>query len=443
MQEPGDLTAKLSVIVELTNLLRKETKILDIYQEITKIATDITHSERSSLFIYDKERNLLSSKIAQGLDEKISIDLDEGIAGYCGKTRQRIIENDAYTNPLFNATIDMQSGYRTRQLLAVPIIGKFDNLLGVLQVLNKKEGDYSENDADLLVIVAELAASVIEDHRIKKILKEEVDAKTKALQEANDQLGERVASEIERNRKLIEERQLQEELLIERSKLAELGKMIGFISHQMKQPLNVINVVIHGLQESYHDNDLDAESLDEAMEMFGRNITFLAQTIDDFRLFVKHDRTKEVFELRTAVDEILRLMGPLLRMNSITITSDVEAGLRSYGIANEFKQVIINLITNTIDQFGPEGPDTPVIKLIGRRDGGEAVLQVRDNAGGIDTALLPDRLFEPDVTTKGSQGTGLGLHMCRLIIEKHMEGAITAGNAEGGAEFTIRLPEKS
>lgn len=443
MQESGDLKAKLSVIVELTNLLRKETRILDIYREITQIATDITASERSSLFIYDKEHNILSSKIAQGLDEKISISLDEGIAGYSGKHRTRVIENDAYSNPLFNSAIDMQSGYKTKHILAVPIIGKFDNLLGVLQVLNKQAGDYTENDADLLAIVAELAASVIEDHRIKKILKEEVDTKTKALREANEKLGEQVASEIARNRKLIEERELQEELLIERSKLAELGKMIGFISHQMKQPLNTINLVTHELKESYYDNTLDDEQIKETMEIFERNVIFLSQTIDDFRLFVKHDRTRERFELHTATEEILRLIAPLLHINSITIGSDVEKGLWSYGIPNEFKQVIINLIANTIDHITlGKIAAKPVIKLIGRRDRGNVVLLVRDNAGGIDPALLPERLFQPDVTTKGAKGTGLGLHMCRLIIEKHMKGTITAGNAEGGAEFRICLPEK-
>ena len=245
-----ELSDKLSVIVELTKLLRKENQILDIYEEITKIATDITHSERCSLFIHDKDKNLLTSKIAQGLDEKISITLDEGIAGYCGKTRQCVIEHDAYSNPLFNTKIDLQSGYTTSKILAVPIVGRFDNLLGVLQVLNKKGGDYSENDGDLLQIVAELASSVIEDHRIKGILKEQIDVKTRELKVANEKLAQRVNFEVALNRKLQEEKALQNELLIERSKLAELGKMIGFISHQMKQPLNAMYVVSQGLRDT-------------------------------------------------------------------------------------------------------------------------------------------------------------------------------------------------
>ena len=441
MEDSVELKAKLSVIVELTNLLRKENKILDIYREITEIATDITNSERSSLFIYNKERNLLSSKIAQGMDEKISITLDRGIAGYCGKNRVRVIENDAYDNPHFNPEIDMQSGFTTSQLLVVPIIGKFDNLLGVLQVLNKKEGLYNENDADLLVIVAELAASVIEDHRIKRILKEQIEEKTQALSEANEKLNQRVISEMALNQKLLKEKELQEELLIERTKLAELGTMIGFISHQMKQPLNVMSVMSHGLKEAYQTDTLDPDYMEEITDSFSRSITFLSQTIDDFRLFVKHNRETEIFELRAGVQSVLRLLEPMTHMSGVHIHSDVQAGLYVSGICNELKQVIINLITNALDQAKANKVKAAVVKIIGRLDGGDVVLLIQDNAGGIEESLLPDRLFESDVTTKGDQGTGFGLHMSRLIIEKHMNGSITAGNAEGGAEFIIRLPD--
>ncbi len=441
MEDSVELKAKLSVIVELTNLLRKENKILDIYQEITDIATDITSSERSSLFIFNKEKNQLTSKIALGMDEKISISLDKGIAGYCGQKRQRIIENDVYKNPHFNPDIDMQSGYTTSQLVAVPIIGKFDNLLGVLQVLNKQEGNYNENDADLLVIVAELAASVIEDHRIKRILKEQIDAKTQALSEANEKLNQQVISEMALNQKLMKEKELHEELLIERTKLAELGTMVGFISHQMKQPLNVMGVMSQGLREAYIAGELEREYLDEVSAAFNGSIAFLSQTIDDFRLFVKHDRQWEDFELAPTVASVVRLLAPLTKSNGVTVQCDVEKSLYVHGISNEFKQVIINLVTNAMDQFAHTATPAPLVKIIGRRDGGDVVLVIQDNGGGIPEHLLPEALFRPEVTTKGEQGTGLGLHLCRLIIEKHMHGSLAAGNAEGGAEFTIRLPD--
>lgn len=442
MEKEDELKEKLSAIVALTNLLRQENHALDIYHEITRTATEITDSQRSSLFIYDKQNNVLSSRIAQGMDEDIAITLDEGIAGYCGKNRIRVIENNAYENPLFNAAIDMQTGFTTRRLLTVPIIGKFDNLLGVLQVLNKHAAPYDDNDADLLAIVAELAASMIENHRIKEILKEKVESKTRALRDANRKLGEQFASEVALNQKLLQEKQLQEDLLIERSKLAELGKMIGCISHQMKQPLTSISVLSQTLEESLRQNELDEPALKTVTKKIDENIAFLSQTIDDFRLFVKNDRLRERFELEETVTGVLRLLAPLIYINSIGIVNDMEKGLTVQGYPNEFKQVVINLITNAIDQILANRVRKPQIKLIARRDGMDAVLLVRDNAGGIDPALLPDRLFEADVTTKGKQGTGLGLHMGKLIIENHMEGKITAANTEGGAEFTIRLPEQ-
>lgn len=435
-----ELSDKLSVIVELTKLLRKENRILDIYEEITKIATDITHSERCSLFIYDKDKNLLTSKIAQGLDEKISITLDEGIAGYCGKTRRCIIENDVYSNPLFNVKIDLQSGYTTGKILAVPIVGRFDNLLGVLQVLNKKGSDYSENDGDLLQIVAELASSVIEDHRIKGILKEQIDVKTGELKEANEKLAQRVDYEVALNRKLQEEKTLQNELLIERSKLAELGKMIGFISHQMKQPLNAMYVVSQGLRDTCLNEVKREESLAEIEGLFFRNIKFLSQTIDDFRLFVKHERKIERFEAGATIEGTLRLLQPILYLESITIEKHFFDRCFVTGICNEFKQVIINLVMNAVDQLKLKETAVPKVVITVKEIEGGTRISVMDNGGGIDPALAPERIFDADVTTKGREGTGLGLSMSRLIVEAHMNGTILAQNREGGAEFVMVLP---
>lgn len=68
------------------------------------------------------------------------------------------------------------------------------------------------------------------------------------------------------------------------------------------------------------------------------------------------------------------------------------------------------------------------------------VIGIRDNGGGIPGELLPEKLFQPHVTTKGDQGTGIGLQISRWIIENHMKGKISAQNVEGGAEFMIELP---
>lgn len=251
-----------------------------------------------------------------------------------------------------------------------------------------------------------------------------VDEKTKELQIANA--------------KLKEENSLQEELLIEKTKMADLGKMIGFISHQMKQPLNALSIISCDLVEAYAFEELDKEYLDNSVGAFKNNIKFLTQTIDDFRLYIKDDREKQDFDLELIVSETLRLIAAITKNKNVLVLSDIEPNISIYGTPNELKQVILNIVNNAVDQLTKENLRKGEVKILGKRSNSTIEIVISDNGAGIPEELLPEKIFS-GVTTKGDAGTGMGLSMSKTIIEKKFNGVISAFN-NNGAYFKIEIP---
>lgn len=156
------LTEKILAINKLKELAAQaHISDNDIYEEISHTAQVVTHSDRASLFIYNKQLNHLETYYAKGLPTKIEVLLGEGIAGSCALKKQILVENDVDTTKNFNASIDLGSGYVTTNTLAVPILDQEGALLGVLQVLNKEKLSYNEKDEQLLLKIVEIASAYL------------------------------------------------------------------------------------------------------------------------------------------------------------------------------------------------------------------------------------------------------------------------------------------
>ncbi len=152
------LTEKLSLIHQLQETLSQyQPHSMEVFSKLNDMAKEITDSDRSSFFLYDPKSIRLASYIAHGLSTKIDIALGEGIVGSCALYKQPIIENDVDATKIFNPEIDLSSGYVTRNTLTVPILTTNNDLLGVIQVLNKHSGDYDDTDEQLLVKLTQVA----------------------------------------------------------------------------------------------------------------------------------------------------------------------------------------------------------------------------------------------------------------------------------------------
>jgi signal transduction histidine kinase len=273
-----------------------------------------------------------------------------------------------------------------------------------------------------------------------------------SLQKARDELEERVAertidlasamnslnNETEERLRAMEDLREKDRILLQQSRLAAMGEMINNIAHQWRQPLNLLAMNIQKLLLFYDlgefDRELLASSTDDAMAQ----IRHMSQTIDDFRTFFRTDRKKSVFGVLQTVERTISLIRDGLRTCCIDVNLQIDAGITINGYENEFCQVLLNILLNARDALLEGRIPAGTITLKALAEGGRTVITVTDNAGGIPEEII-DRIFEPYFSTKGVQGTGIGLYMSKQIIETNMGGKLTARNTEDGAEFRIEL----
>ena len=155
----------LKALLDVSKAISNEAHLDDLLQVIMDKTTEVIDADRSSLFLYDESSNELWSKIAQKLGKikEIRFAVGVGIAGEVAKTRNGINIKDAYNDPRFNPEFDKQTGYHTRSILCIPIISINGNLVGVIQVLNKKGGRvFDKRDESLLEALVSHAAVALE-----------------------------------------------------------------------------------------------------------------------------------------------------------------------------------------------------------------------------------------------------------------------------------------
>lgn len=156
--------AKLTALLEVGKAMASERNLDRLLQLILGEVTRVMEAERSSLFLVDRERNELWSKIAQGLEVKeIRIKIGMGIAGYVAQTGKVVNIPDAYADPRFNQETDRRTGFHTRTILCGPMQNKLDEVIGVLQVLNKRDGVFTAEDEELLLALSSQAAVAVEN----------------------------------------------------------------------------------------------------------------------------------------------------------------------------------------------------------------------------------------------------------------------------------------
>ena len=231
-----------------------------------------------------------------------------------------------------------------------------------------------------------------------------------------------------------------EEMMLAQSRQAAMGDMIGMIAHQWRQPLTVISMVGNNIRADLElGEEITHESLYEATEIINEQTQFLSHIIDDFRTFLKPEKEKEKVSLCDVYAKLRNMIGKTLENNEVALNFVNDCDIEFYTYTNELIQVFINLLNNSKDAFKERQIENAKIDITTTFDKKSLKIKVQDNAGGIDKSVI-NELGKPYVSTKSKNGTGLGLYMSKMILEKHFDGTIGWENCDGGSCFTINLP---
>ncbi len=237
----------------------------------------------------------------------------------------------------------------------------------------------------------------------------------------------------------MEDLRRKDQMLIQQSRQAAMGEMIGNIAHQWRQPLNALGVLIQSMPITYDAGEFDREYLAGVEETAMQVISHMSQTINDFRNYFKPDKEKTPFPVSRAVSKTISLVEESFNHQQIAIQVETSDNPVVNGYPNEYSQVLLNILMNAKDAFSERAVEDPKIHINVCCEDNRSVVTVADNAGGIDDDIM-DKIFEPYFSTKGpDKGTGVGLFMSKTIIEKNMNGKLTARNVGDGAEFRIEV----
>ena len=170
----ADLEARLNRVYrlfEVGRIINSDTDLDRILEVVISETTALMEADRSSLFLVDWERGELWSRVAEGPEiRETRMPMDGGIAG-CVVASGRILNiPDAYQDPRFNPEMDWKTGYRTQSILCLPVRNNRKEIIGVLQVLNKRNGAFTEEDEKLLSCLADQIAVALEDANTSMML---------------------------------------------------------------------------------------------------------------------------------------------------------------------------------------------------------------------------------------------------------------------------------
>lgn len=413
--EPSETTAsqayRLQRTVEAARLLHSTLDLEQLTAIILEIVRNEVPVDRVSAFVVDRKENVLRSLIAQGVDAPISTAIGEGIAGFAAQTRQALDVQDAYADARFNPSFDRALGYRTKDIFALPILANDGEVIGVLELLNRKH-PIRQEDREFLQDVSVFIGLALENSRLHK------EVQQKAW----------IEEELIRSR----------ERLAQMDRLILIGEVLSTVMNELAAPASVAlrSVAMLKLDPAVTPGMLRNIGIIESAT------TRSSQSVGAFLDFIKKQKGERgPVDLTDLVRQTIAARSSQWVLDRIEADEHIEAAPVITGSHGELQQALIHLIKNAEDAITSHNGDRRLSVRLSHDERRRMIrIDIEDRAAGIATELY-ERIFEPFFSTKRETAhVGLGLTITNRIIQEH-GGEIFFETTPGrGAIFTIELP---
>ena len=378
---------RLNLLIEASKIVNSTIELDKVLTLILDVASQSITADRDTLYLVDADTQELWSKVAQGNNMvEIRLPIGKGLAGYVAKTGETINIADAYKDPRFNPEIDRKSGYKTRNVLCMPMRNKDGVIVGVFQFLNKREGSFTSDDESFIDALGVHAAIALDNARMAREMMQ----------------GER---------------------------LSAVGRMASTIIHDIKNPMGTLRMYAQVIKKKTGNTEA-SQLADEIIRQIDRFVN-MTQEILDFSRGVS-DIHAETVDLLEVMEGSLSFIEKDLAKKNVTVARNFLYTGSCVMDVEKMVRVFYNLAGNAADAM-PEGGTLTV--STSQRDA-MVVVEFADTGQGMPPEIR-SRVFEPFFTYGKKHGTGLGLAIVKKILEDH-HGNVEI-DSEMGSGTTIRL----
>ena len=392
-------TGELNALIQVSRTVNAHLDLDTVLESVMSVTTDVMRVEASSLVLIDDQTGDLLFHVARGHKAEavkpMRMKQGEGIVGWVVQSGKPAIVNDVASDDRFFSKVDEDSGFSTRAIACVPMATK-NRLWGAIEIINKLDGtDFDEHDLALCEAVAAQAAIAIEN----AVLHEEI---------------------------------------LEKERLAAVGQTVAGLAHCIKNVLN-------GIQGGAYMVDLglrkdDPKTLSRGWEILKKNNGFMKDLVLDMLTYSKERKPEyDVADVNEIIQAVCDLMEQKAADKGVTVTWTPNARLNKVALDPKgIRRCLLNLVSNAVDACD-DANEGCVEVCTEIPDGDVFCIKISDNGCGI-AAEDKEQLFQMFFSTKGSQGTGLGLPVTHKIITEH-NGEIAVDSKLGeGTTFTVTLP---
>ena len=272
----------------------------------------------------------------------------------------------------------------------------------------------------------------IENKKLEKA-NEKISFLNEELNNINKTLEDKIKNAVDENTK-------QQAILLHQNRLAQLGEMVSMIAHQWRQPLSALSIWISNIGFIARDEKIDRDEILKIEAKIKDIIIHLSSTIDEFKNYYNTNSKKVDFYLKASIEQSLNVVDNYLISKKVVMNVDISEDIKLHTFDNLLRQVIVALVTNATDAMVNE--KNKKIFIVTNIDDENIEILVKDCGPGIPENLS-EKIFEPYFTTKSDlNGTGLGLYMSKMIIEKSFGGTLTFETSNKGTCFSVKFPIK-